>query len=420
MRLHSLYLCYFGLREPLVQTQVLPYLRQLAAAGTKLSLLTFEPATKKWSDDELAQTRARLAEDGITWHSLPYHKRPSMPATLYDILAGARVARRLIRNEGVNVLHARAHVPMAMAMLAARSKTPIVFDVRGLMAEEYRDAGIWNEGSPAFRAVKKLERTGLRRANQVVVLTHRMREWLVTEKLAAAAKIEVIPCCVDQQRFAAVGIDNNPAERFEIVYAGSLVGLYMVEEMAHFFKAIKARQPNAFLRILSVSPPETGAKELLKAGVSADDFWIGPVASGDVPSYLRRAQLGISFRKATFAQIAASPTKIPEYLAAGLPVVSNAGIGDVDDLLTSEKVGVIVREFNDAAYAAAAEGVLALLAEPETRSRCVEVARRFFDLNEVGGIGYRKLYERIAAERGFSWAKRSTADPRMDTKPHEI
>ncbi|HEX7175235.1 MAG TPA: hypothetical protein VF240_08130, partial [Pyrinomonadaceae bacterium] len=34
----TLYLCYFGLREPLVQTQVLPYLRQLVAAGAVVHL----------------------------------------------------------------------------------------------------------------------------------------------------------------------------------------------------------------------------------------------------------------------------------------------------------------------------------------------------------------------------------------------
>ena len=41
--MRSLYLCYFGLREPLVQTQVLPYLRQLSRSGIEVGLLTFEP-----------------------------------------------------------------------------------------------------------------------------------------------------------------------------------------------------------------------------------------------------------------------------------------------------------------------------------------------------------------------------------------
>jgi len=29
----TLYICYFGLREPLVQTQVLPYLREIGKGG---------------------------------------------------------------------------------------------------------------------------------------------------------------------------------------------------------------------------------------------------------------------------------------------------------------------------------------------------------------------------------------------------
>ena len=41
--MRTLYLCYFGLREPLVQTQVLPYLRQLSRGGIDVGLLTFEP-----------------------------------------------------------------------------------------------------------------------------------------------------------------------------------------------------------------------------------------------------------------------------------------------------------------------------------------------------------------------------------------
>lgn len=399
MPLHSLYLCYFGLREPLVQTQVLPYLTQLAEAGMKISLLTFEPALrKKWSTRDLNESRSRLADQGVRWHCLAYHKSPSMLATLYDICAGANLARRLIREEGVDVLHARAHMPMAMAMLAATANTRLIFDLRGLMAEEYRDAGVWTEKSLPFRFVKKLERYGLKRADQVVVLTRHLREWLISEGLAAAETIEVIPCCVDQGRFdaASFGADSNRSERFEVIYAGSLVGLYMVEEMGRFFATIKERRPNAFLRILSVSPPEQGADLLRQAGLSADDFWIGAVQANEVPSYLRRASLGISFRKPTFAQIAASPTKIPEYLAAGLPVVSNAGIGDMDTLLEGERVGVVVRNFTTAEYARAAEVAYALANDANVRTHCVEVARRHFDLQAVGGKGYANVYRRIA------------------------
>ena len=43
----------------------------------------------------MEQWRGRLEAEGIRWNPLPYHKQPSLPATLYDIVAGARAASRL-------------------------------------------------------------------------------------------------------------------------------------------------------------------------------------------------------------------------------------------------------------------------------------------------------------------------------------
>src|SRR5436305_4884004 len=134
---HALYICYFGLREPLVQTQVLPYVRELVAGGVRMSLLTFEP--RPFDHDEW---RERLRADGIEWHALRYHKRPSLPATLWDIFAGARFAARLARRERIEILHGRSHVGGAIGALAKKlTGARLIFDIRGLLAEEYVDSG---------------------------------------------------------------------------------------------------------------------------------------------------------------------------------------------------------------------------------------------------------------------------------------
>jgi glycosyltransferase involved in cell wall biosynthesis len=404
MSTSTLYLCYFGLREPLVQTQVLPYLRELAASETRVSLLTFEPSLKQsWTPEQLAAETARLSGEGIRWSQLEYHKRPSIPATLYDVLAGALFAAREVRRGRVRVLHARAHVPMAMALAArALSRCRTVFDIRGLMADEYADAGVWPEGSLPFRLVKRLERAGIRRADRLVVLTRRMRDWLVSEGHAPADKIEVIPCCVDFSRYAhtderadAPAANEDSRGRFEVVYAGSVTGLYLLEEMGRFFREVRAREPRAFLRILTKSPAVEAANVLRRAGVADADFWVGGVPAKEVPAYLAGARLGLSFRKPTFSQIAASPTKIPEYLAAGLPVVSNAGIGDTDELIETEGVGVLVREFDADSLGKAAAEALTLAHNARMPARCLEVARRHFDLATVGGVRYRNVYRRL-------------------------
>jgi glycosyltransferase involved in cell wall biosynthesis len=413
--MRTLYICYFGLREPLVQTQVLPYLRELSGAGVGVRLLTFEPDMRsRWPARALEAERARLAAEGVEWFCLPYHGRPTLPATAYDILRGAWFAGRLARRERLDALHARAHVPAAMAMLARavlRARVRLVFDIRGLMAEEYADAGVWSEKSLPYRAVKRLERAAVRRADGIVVLTRRMRDWLVAQRLAPSEKITVIPCCVDFSRYAATdggaeaSVDEEGAgrlvsdERFEVVYAGSVTGLYMLEEMGRFFAELRAQEPRAYLRVLTTSPRGQAVEVLRRAGLSDEDFWVGGVPAAEVPVYLSRARLGLSFRKPTFSQIAASPTKIPEYLAAGLPVVSNSGIGDTDELLESERVGVLVREFNPEAYAHAAREALRLAAEPGVGERCAAAARKYFDLKAVGGALYAQVYRRLGGTR---------------------
>ncbi len=98
-----------------------------------------------------------------------------------------------------------------------------------------------------FRLVKALERTGIRRADQIVVLTERLRDWMIANELKPANQIQVIPCCVDFGRFRdAAAPETSNSNKFEVVYAGSLLGLYLVEEMGRFFKALKGLRPMLF------------------------------------------------------------------------------------------------------------------------------------------------------------------------------
>lgn len=401
----TLYMCYFGLLEPLVQGQVLPYLRELASGGIEVHLLTFEPRLKqRWSAEEKRGAEAALARDGIHWSALAYHKRPSLPATLYDVAIGAAVATRIVLREKIDVVHARSHIPALMGLLVQQSTgCGFVFDVRGLMAEEYVDAGVWRDGSPTFRAIKQVERTAMRRADQLVVLTHSLRDWLGRQGWVPVEKIHVIPCCVDLER----GVDTAPSrdgevgagKRLEVVYAGSTAGLYLVPEMARFFAALRARRPNAHFRVLTRGDAARVITTFEREGLPRDTFTVAAASPAEVPRLLGRASIGVSFRKPAFSQIAASPTKIPEYLAAGLPVVCNGSVGDMDALVTRERVGVVVRDFSGEELACAADGALRLVEDPTVADRCRRVAREHFDLRRVGGPAYRRVYERLAELR---------------------
>jgi len=405
----TLYICYFGLREPLVQTQVLPYLRQLQSDSVQVSLLTFEPRFKEtWSADEITKHRAALAREGISWHFRKYHKWPSLPATIYDMMAGAWTILEIMRREGASILHARNHVPAVMGAIARKFRqAQTVFDIRGFMPEEYTDAGVWPENGYLYRGLKRVERYLLRTSDAFVLLTEKARELVFPGCKDADNRerpIEVIPCCVDFARFEkaaqisreSVREELNVTDRRVIVYVGSFGGWYLTDEMTEFLAVAHEQDAKTFSLILTQSPRQMVIDRMSSLGIAPQDFLVTEVSPGEVPRYLKAADIAISFIKPCYSKQASSPTKIAEYLASGLPVVCNAGVGDLDKLIEEKQSGALLREFTPQAYRQTLNEVDRLKDEANLAERLRAVAREEFDLVGVGRKRYRRLYARLA------------------------
>lgn len=410
----SLYICYFGINEPLVQTQVLPYLREIMKGGVEVSLLTFEPAVEG-KNQEFESIRVELESEGIKWNWLKYHKRPSALATAYDIFLGAVFVRNAILRERPDILHGRVHVPTLMGALGrklANRRPKLLFDIRGFFPEEYTDAGVWPENGWLYRSAKRVERWLMKEADGFVVLTEKARELLFPEAVQNVntsglvlenngRPVAVIPCCVDMgSRFSGNGMSARDKVRgqlglegrFVITHVGSLHGLYLTDEIADFLAAAREKDPRTFALFLTQSDPNTIVPLLKERGFAETDYFVGKVPSAAVPDYLEVSDLGLSFVRAGYATLSRSPTKIPEYLVCGLPVVANEGVGDVDKLITSNSVGTLVRDFKTESYKKALEAIENL---GDIEDRCRETAVREFDLATVGGQRYRAMYKRL-------------------------
>ena len=175
----------------------------------------------------------------IAWECLGYHKRPSAIATAYDIIVGVRYVRHKIRNDNIDVLHGRVHVPTLMGALARRfskRKPKLLFDIRGFFPEEYTDAGVWPENGLLFRTAKRVEKWLMRDADAFVVLTEKARDILFPESRKTGLDkfgrpVEVIPCCVDfENRFLVeknlsreeLRKELDVENRFVITHIGSI------------------------------------------------------------------------------------------------------------------------------------------------------------------------------------------------------
>lgn len=215
--------------------------------------------------------------------------------------------------------------------------------------------------------------------------------------------VEVIPCCVDfESRFSNLELSQTVAKkkigldgRFVIVHLGALGGLYLSEEIANFLKFSRLHEPRSFAMLLTQSDPTEMVGLLRERGFAESDYLVRNVDPNDVPKYLSACDVAISFVKSTFSTLSRSPTKIPEYLACGVPIVANAGVGDVDRLIEVNRVGTLIRDFSDQSYLAAMNHIEALKGEKNLAERCRKTARENFDLRTTGWHRYLRLYRRL-------------------------
>ena len=297
--LRSLYICYLTLDDPLVHTQVVAYLEGLSVRGHTVHLLTFE---NKLSPERRRLLAMDMERRGITWHSLRYHKRPSLPATAFDVVVGSATAAHLVRRHGLDAIHARNHVPAAMA-LAVRRMTgcKVIFDLRGLMADEYADAGHWRRGGVPYRLTTWVQRLALQRADGIVMLTEALRRRL-SRNLPADVPSRVIPCCVDLSRLngheterplarTALGLGDRPV----MVYVGKFTGWYMEREMVDFYKSARRVRPDLLFLVLTQSDPRTIQAEFARCGIPASDYVVTRAEPSEMGRYLAAADFGISF-----------------------------------------------------------------------------------------------------------------------------
>lgn len=371
------------------RSQTLPYVRELAAAGLDLRLLSFERS--EWLEDADRVVSAERDLGSVPWRRVPWRRRPVL-----DLLAGVRALRAECRAHRAQLVHCRGYVPAFLADLIRR---PFLFDMRGFWPDERADGGLWSRESRGYRRWKRLETRLLRRAAGVVVLTEAAREELRRLELAPPdQRIDVIPCCADLDRFRPVEPDPGP-RRYLIL--GSTGTWYLTEETLDLAAHALRRDEEAVLDVLTADPHEPLRAGLAERGVDLSRVRVERVAHEQIATRVSGARAAIVLIRPVWSKRASCPTKLAELLGCGVPVLANRGVGDMDRWIDGDAVGVSVQGFTPSDYDDALRRLDALYdrGEAELRSRCRATAERDLSLPE-GVRRYRAAY--AAAEEGLA------------------
>jgi glycosyltransferase involved in cell wall biosynthesis len=394
-----LYISYDGLLEPLGQSQVFQYLRNLSAHH-KIVLVTYEKPSD-WNNLEL---RKRLQEESkkakIRWVPLTYHCKPPVLSTFFDLTVGFLVCAFLSLRHKTSIIHVRGYTPAVIGLgLKLTLRKRFIFDMRGFWADEKVDAQVWLSNSLIYSIAKWFESKFLIHADVVVSLTNAavaiMKKFPYLK--SRPTRFDVIPTCTNLDLFHPIKLDpendktNHPS--FLLGHVGS-VTWSLFDEVLNYFKVLREARLDAKLLVLNNGSHAYIKDRLIANNISDNAADVREADYSQMPNELSKLDAGIFFYKPTFSKKATAPTKLGEFLACGIPCLTLVGVGDTEEIIENENVGVVLRDLTSESQEEALYKLLKLKEDPQTKTRCIQVAKKYFSL-EKGVEAYDRIYRSL-------------------------
>ncbi len=187
------------------------------------------------------------------------------------------------------------------------------------------------------------------------------------------------PTCADLALFSRY--ERRP-EGPRVTWVGSIGTWYRLDLAAQIATALGCR---------SASYASEELAETILGGVEAS---IRSLPLDEVPGELFTGDIGLCLYVSSFSRQATAPTRLAEYLAAGMPVLVTPGVGDMESIVTDNAVGVVLRGDDAAAIDNAVAQLRQLAEDPELADRCRALAHSVFDVS-VGARRYAELYRAL-------------------------
>lgn len=400
-----MFITYDGLLDTLGGSQILPYIKGIAATQGGMVVLSFE------KPDRFVRGQQAMAADlhahGICWKPLRFTSGLGALGKLWDFARMYFWGAWLAHKHGVRVVHARGHPTAQIGLFVKRLLgTHLIFDCRGLWVDERVDKGGWDMRRPLHRLqyqhFKRVERKLFTQADQVVVLTHKVVDEVVKLGATPASKVTVIPCCADFDHFPlstasrktrARDVIGIPQDARVLGYLGSVGRVYMLDCFFRLFE-LAARQYED-CHALVITQDVEALRQVMSRNLPVglhERVHVKPASRTEVPNVLPAMDVLVSFILPSYARMSQSPTKLAECFAEGIPAICNDGVGDVAAQIQQLGAGVIVNPASDADLTTVVQKLDEVCAMGGQRLR--DAARPLLGL-EVAEERYRLVYSKL-------------------------
>lgn len=247
-----------------------------------------------------------------------------------------------------SIIHIRSYVPYLFLLpIMPLLKSKIVFDMRGVLPEEYIEQSSKFKGKLFYYLFKYFEFVFLNKSDKIVVVSNKFKDHIISSyKNKFFDKIDVITTFSIRNIISDINLRSelgvNQYDKL-FVYSGSLTKWQNFDVILHLYMEISFFIKNSCLLVFTNDIIE--AESILRYNLPNGNFRVKFVNNGLLNTYLSQCDIGFLLRSNSIVNKVSAPIKFKDYLTAKVPVIISNGIGDSSDIISKYGVGVVIDKF---------------------------------------------------------------------------
>jgi glycosyltransferase involved in cell wall biosynthesis len=256
---------------------------------------------------------------------------------------------RGVRARRVDVVYGSSpHLLAALsAWLVARlRRVPFVLEIRDVWPRVLVDMGAMSETSIVYRALQMLERFLYRRADRIVIMAEGVHGYLVGLGVEPEG-IEFIPNGADTEDFQPTADRDSLRERYGFdgvvaIYAGAHGPANGLDLLLDAAQQVAEAVPALTIVLVGDGARKPELVESARIHGVTNVTFLDPVPKSEIKDLFAAADIGVHcLADVELFRSGVSPNKLYDYMAAGLPVITNTP-GEVSGFVNASGGGVAV------------------------------------------------------------------------------
>ncbi len=254
-----------------------------------------------------------------------------------------------MRQRHVDVVYASSPqllTGLAGYLLARFHRAAFVLEVRDLWPRILVDMGRMNPTSLVYRIVRRLELFLYRKADEIVVLAKGAQRAIQLD-CADEKEITFLPNGADLGLFSITETRETMRRHYGMdglvfVYTGAHGPANNLGLLLDAAERVRDDLPDLKFWLIGDGLQKPALMQLAAARGLTNVRFLDPIAKSEIPRLLRGADVGLHILDdVPLFRYGVSPSKLMDYMASGLPVVTNCP-GEVGELVIGAAAGVVV------------------------------------------------------------------------------